>query len=173
MNGYPSFYPRTALVAPSPGGYNFHPAVGCFSPGYRFFLTTGSCVSEPPTRRFFCVRTRDTLNLFLEWGNPLKTWPHFKQKIGHRLPYINYLYKGLQHTDIKIYINKLWSYQTQIMVKSFVSYILIWPHTARFKICLVTWPHCHVVVTWHCHCGCLDINWLSRDEQFKCTFKTK
>ena len=72
-----------------------------FSPGYSFFLTTGSCVSEPPTRVFLCVRNRDTLNLFLEWGNPLKKWPHFKQKIGHHLPYINYLYEGLHHSGIK------------------------------------------------------------------------
>ena len=41
---------------------------------------------------------------------------------------------------------------------------------ARFKICLVTWPHCHVIVRWHCHCGCLDTKWLSRDKQFKWTF---
>ena len=65
-----------------------------------FFLTTGSCVSELPTKVFLCVRIRDTLNLFLEWGNPFKKWPHFKQKIGHRLPYINYLYKGLHHTGM-------------------------------------------------------------------------
>ena len=31
-------------------------------------------VSEPPTR-FLYARTRDTLNLFLEWGNPLKSDP--------------------------------------------------------------------------------------------------
>ena len=73
---------------------HFIPWSAVFSPGYRFFLTTGSCVSEPPTRGFLCVRTRDTLNILLEWGNPLKKWPHFKQKIGHSLPYMNYLYKG-------------------------------------------------------------------------------
>ena len=35
-----------------------------------FFLTTGSCAPEPTTRGFLCVRTRDTHNLFLEWGPP-------------------------------------------------------------------------------------------------------
>ena len=49
--------------------------------------------------------------------------------------------------------------------------LLIWPHPARFEICLVTWPHCHVIVIWHCHCGCLDTKWWSRDKQFKCTLK--
>ena len=65
---------------------------------------------------------------------------HFKQKIGHRLPYIYYLYKGLHHTNIKIYVNKLWSHQAQIVVKSFVLISSNLCHSARFKICLVTWP---------------------------------
>ena len=68
-----------------------------------------------------CVRTRVTLNLSSEWGNPLKKLPQFKLKIGHCLLDINYLYKWLNHMGIK-YINNLWSYQyqAQIMVKSFV-----------------------------------------------------
>ena len=142
-----------------------------FMAGHSFFLTTGY-VSEPPTRGFLCVRTCDALNLFLEWGNPLKKWPHFKQKIGHHLSYIDYLYKGLHHIDIKVYM--LMNYD-RIKPKWWLNHsfwsLLIWPHPARFKICLVTWPHCSVIVTWHCHCGCLDTKWLSKDKQFKCTFQ--
>ena len=59
------------------------------------------------------------------------------------------------------------------MVKHSIWSLLIWPHPARFKTCLVTWPHCDVIITCHCHCVCLDTKWLSRDKQFKCTFKQK
>ena len=90
---------KVRTLVPEAG--TFIPWLVVFSPGYRFFLTTGSCASESPIMRFLCVRTRDTLNLFLEWGNHLKMWLHFKQKIGQRLPYINHLYKGLHHTGIK------------------------------------------------------------------------
>ena len=86
-----------------------------FSPAYSFFLTTGSCVSEPPYWGFLCVRIRDTLNRFLEWGNLFKRWPHFKQKIAlHEL-----FYKGLHRTGIKIYVSKLWLYEAGKMVKAF------------------------------------------------------
>ena len=61
-----------------------------------FFLITGSCVSEPLVCQNPC-----NLKIFLEWGNPLKKWPNLKQKIGHRLPYINYLYKGLHDIGTK------------------------------------------------------------------------
>ena len=72
------------------------PWLAVFSPGYSFFLITGSCVSEPLVCQNPC-----NLKIFLEWGNPLKKWPNFKQKIGHRLPYINYLYKGLHDMGTK------------------------------------------------------------------------
>ena len=81
-------------------------------------LLGSSCVSEPPTRGFLCVRTPDTLNLFLERGNPLKKWPHIKQKVGDRLLYINYLCKELHHMGIEKCM--LINHQSQIMVKSLV-----------------------------------------------------
>ena len=90
-----------------------------FSAKLKLDVITDSCGSEPPTRWFLCARTRHNLNLFLEWGSPLK-WSHLKQKTGHRLPYINHPYKGLHHTSIKIYDSKLRSYQVQMMVRSFV-----------------------------------------------------
>ena len=49
-----------------------------FSRGYTFF----------PCHEFLCVRNRDTLNLFLEWGTPYEV-AHFTQKIVRCEPYIN------------------------------------------------------------------------------------
>ena len=57
-----------------------YPVIG-LAQHIAFFLTTGSCVSEPHTRVFLCVRTRDTLNIFLEWWNSLKKGPNSNRKL--------------------------------------------------------------------------------------------
>ena len=92
---------RSLLGFCAPSQYQFIPWLAVLAWDTAFFLTMGSCVSEPTTGRFLFVRTRDKLDLFSECWNPLKMWLHFKLKIGHRLPFISYLYKGLHHTGIQ------------------------------------------------------------------------
>ena len=57
------------------------------------------------------------------------------------------------------------------MVKSFFLISSTLAPSSKTQNLLVTWPHWHIIVTRHCHCGCLDTKWLSRDKQFKCTLK--
>ena len=93
--------------------------IGCFNPGYSFFLTTGSCVSEPPTRGLLCVRTRDTLNLTPQ-SNPLKSGPTSNRKLVTVCLTKIICTKDYIIRAEKVYVNKLCSDQAQIMVKSFV-----------------------------------------------------
>ena len=117
---------------------------------------------------FLCVRTRATLNLFLERGNPLKVVPlqteNWSPFALHRL----FVQKITWHRHMLINHDRI--KPPKWLNRSFWS-LLIWPYPARLKICWVTWPHCHVIVTWPCHCGCWDTKWLCRDKLFKCTFK--
>ena len=85
-----------------------------------FFLTTGSCVSEPPTKGFLCVRARDNLILFLEWGNPLKVAPLQTENWSLFALHKLFVQRITSHGHEKIYVNKLWLHHAQIMAESFV-----------------------------------------------------
>ena len=135
-----------------------------FIPGIQHFSYHGLWFVRTPYYGLFGVRTSDTLNVLLVWEKPHKILPHFKQKMDHPLPYINYLYKGLHRTSRKYMIINYDRIRPKYWFNHSFWTLLIWPHPARFKICLVTWTHYHVIVTWHCHSGCLDTKWLSRNK---------
>ena len=67
-----------------------------------------------------CVRTRNTLNLFLEWRNPLKSGPTSNRKWSPFALHKLFVQRITSHRHKKINVDQLWSYQAQIMVESFV-----------------------------------------------------
>ena len=136
-----------------------------------FFLPLVLCVRTPYQGVLGCQNRWYPQSIFRMGKSPLKVAPLQTENCSRFTLHEFFVQRITSHGHKKYKLIDYDRIKPKLCLNHLFWSLLIWPHPARFKICLVTWPHCDVIVTCLCHCGCLDTKWLSRHKQFKCIFK--